>query len=187
MAVKRAFISFDYDHDEELRNALVGQARYPNSPFSIADWSVKEPLSGDWKQKVRNRIRKTDLVIIICGEYTHTATGVADELAITREENKPYFLLEGRRKQNCTKPRNALASDNIYDWTWENLKSLIEGKSQVENALGLLACVGVGILGMAILSRWIEGRGNLGERSGPARFRAQHLEWTASGWKQQWL
>lgn len=181
MAVKRAFISFDYDHDDELRHALVGQAKYPNSPFSIADWSVKEHLSGDWKRKVRARIRKTDLVIIICGEYTHTATGVADELAIAREEGKPYFLLKGRRERNCTKPGNALASDNVHDWTWENLNVLMEGRSQAENVLGVLACAGIGILGMAILSRWIAGQGNRRERLG-----RRHREITAPGWKRQW-
>ena len=186
MAMKRVFISFDYDHDEELRNALIGQAKYPNSPFSIADWSVKEHLSGDWKEKVRGRIRRTDLVIIICGEYTHTATGVADELAIAREESKPYLLLRGRPKRSFAKPANALASDNVHDWTWENLKNLMEGKHQVENALGTLACVGVGIIGVAILARWIEKRGNRGKRLGSARFRTRHRELTASGWEQQW-
>ena len=33
----RAFISFDFDHDDDLRNALVGQARYDNSPFTISN------------------------------------------------------------------------------------------------------------------------------------------------------
>ena len=33
----RAFISFDFDHDDDLRNALVGQARYSNSPFFKPD------------------------------------------------------------------------------------------------------------------------------------------------------
>ena len=65
--MKRAFISFDYDHDEELRDALVGQAKNPNSPFAIADWSVKEPFEGNWRAKVRDRIRRTDLTIVICG------------------------------------------------------------------------------------------------------------------------
>ena len=37
MTTKRVFISFDFDHDEELRDALVGQAKNPQSPFSIAD------------------------------------------------------------------------------------------------------------------------------------------------------
>ena len=81
MAMKRAFISFDFDHDEELRNALVGQARNPDSPFVIADWSVKEPFTGNWRAKVRDRIRRTDLTIIICGRYTHTARGVSAELS----------------------------------------------------------------------------------------------------------
>lgn len=40
MAKKRAFISFEVDHGEELRNALVGQAKNPDSPLNIADWSV---------------------------------------------------------------------------------------------------------------------------------------------------
>ena len=127
MPMKRAFISFDFDHDEELRNALVGQAKNPDSPFVIADWSVKEPFTGDWRAKVRDRIRRTDLTIVICGRYTHTAKGVAAELSITREENKPYFLLWGRPHHDCTKPDQALGSDKIYKWTWENLRQLING------------------------------------------------------------
>lgn len=127
MAMKRAFISFDFDHDEELRNTLVGQARNPDSPFVIADWSVKEPFTGNWRAKVRDRIRRTDLTIIICGRYTHTARGVSAELSITREENKPYFLLWGRPRHTCAKPRQALVSDKIYKWTWQNLGQLING------------------------------------------------------------
>jgi len=127
MAKKRVFISFDFDHDKDLRDLLVGQAKNPDSPFDIADWSVKEPLTGNWKEKVRERIRRTDLTIVICGEWTHTATGVAEELRITREEGKPYFLLWGRAGKKCTKPKTALPSDKIYKWTWDNLKKLIGG------------------------------------------------------------
>ena len=127
MAMKRAFISFDFDHDEELRDALKGQARNPDSPFNIADWSVQEAFTGNWKAKVRDRIRRTDLTIVICGEHTHTAKGVAAELTITQEEGKPYFLLWGRPKGTCTKPAMARSSDKIYKWTWENLRNLIAG------------------------------------------------------------
>ena len=125
MVMKRAFISFDFDHDEELRNALVGQAKNPGSPFDIADWSVHEPFDDHWRRRVRDRIRRTDLTIVICGEHTHTAKGVAAELTISREEGKSYFLLWGRPHENCTKPAMALKSDKIYKWTWENLKQLI--------------------------------------------------------------
>lgn len=127
MAKKRAFISFDFDHDEDLRNLLVGQARNPDSPFELADWSVKEAMSGDWKAKVRTRIRSCEVVIVMCGEYTHTAAGVSVEVQIAQEEKTPYFLLWGRSDKQCTKPVAALSTDKIYKWTWDNLKALIAG------------------------------------------------------------
>jgi hypothetical protein len=47
------FISFDYDHDSDLKTLLVGQSKNADSPFEIVDASVKEHLTGDWKQKAR--------------------------------------------------------------------------------------------------------------------------------------
>ena len=97
MVKVRTFISFDFDHDDDLRNLLVGQSRNSDSPFDIADWSLKEPLIGDWKEKVRSRIRQVGQVIVICGQHTGAATGVSAELTIAREDEQPYFLLWGRK------------------------------------------------------------------------------------------
>ena len=127
MPKTRVFTSFDFDHDEDLRNLLVGQSRHPDSPFEIADWSVKEPMTGDWKAKVRTRIRSVEQVIILCGEYTHSAAGVSAELRIAREERKPYFLLAGRKDRVNRKPQAAKATEKTYKWTWDNLKALIGG------------------------------------------------------------
>jgi hypothetical protein len=124
---KKAFISFDYEHDSDLKILLVGQARNPDSPFEIADYSVKEPLSGDWKAKVKDRIRLVGVVIVICGRHTDTATGVSAELEIAQELGKDYFLLWGRSDSTCVKPRAAKPSDKIYKWTWDNLKALVGG------------------------------------------------------------
>lgn len=127
MAAKRVFASFDFDHDADLRTMLVGQAKFSDTPFSLADWSVKEAMSGDWKEKVRTRIKCVDLVIVICGEHTDSAAGVSAELTIAQEEAKPYFLLAGRANKTCKKPKSAKASDKMYNWTWPNLKTLIGG------------------------------------------------------------
>ena len=124
----RAFISFDFDHDDNLRNALVGQARYNNSPFNFSNWSVKEPFTGDWKKKVRDRIALTSLTVVICGYHTHTAAGVSAELQISRELGKPYFLLRGHPDGTCTKPKAARANDKVYTWTWENMEKLLKGQ-----------------------------------------------------------
>jgi hypothetical protein len=127
MVRTRLFISFDFDNDEDLRNLLVGQARHPDTPFDIVDRSLKEPLTGDWKEKFRSRLSNVDQMAVLCGEYTHLANGVAHEVRIAQEERKPYFLLHGRSGKYCSKPSTAHSTDKIYGWTWENLKTLIAG------------------------------------------------------------
>jgi hypothetical protein len=126
MAKKRVFISFDVDHDDDCKMLLAGQAKNPDSPFDFSDASVKEHLTGDWKEKVRRRMDNVDVVVILCGEWTHTANGVAEELAIAREKRKEYFLLRARSNKKCTWPRGS-SNDKMYDWTWDNLKALIGG------------------------------------------------------------
>ena len=121
------FISFDFDHDEGLRVMLVGQAKKPDTPFAIADWSVKAVMTGDWKEKVKSRISRTAVMAVICGHHTHTATGVNAEIRITREVGTPYFLLSGRSSGVNRKPTAALDSDKMHNWTWDNLKTLIGG------------------------------------------------------------
>ena len=127
MNKKRAFISFDYDHDSGAKTMLAGQAKLSDSPFDFKDNSVTYHLSGDWKQKVRDRMDNVDVVIVLCGAHTHLASGVAAELAIAQEKEKPYFLLAAYSDKTCTKPTSARHGDKIYAWTWPNLKSLIGG------------------------------------------------------------
>lgn len=126
MALTRVFVSFDYDNDSFLKDALIEQSRNDDSPFYVADWSIKE-ASRTWKEEARRRIRASDVVVVMCGTRTHTASGVATELAIAQEEDIDYFLLKGYKKLTCTKPTTARPSDKMYDWTWDNLKLLIGG------------------------------------------------------------
>lgn len=127
MTKKRVFICFDYDNDEVLKTFLVGQARLPDSPFELSDWSIKEHIDGNWQEKARTRIRSVDVVVVICGENTSTATGVSAELKIAKDEGIAYFLLAGYSEKYCFPPKSASSTDKIYKWTWDNLKKLISG------------------------------------------------------------
>jgi hypothetical protein len=123
--VQRAFISFDYDNDARLKDLLIGQSKNPDSPFEVHDWSIKT-ASPTWREEARRRIRASGLVIVLCGKYTHLATGVGVELGIAQAEGVDYFLLAGYQ-QGSTRPTTARATDKMYDWTWENLKRLVNG------------------------------------------------------------
>jgi len=124
---KRVFISFDYDNDEGAKIMLAGQAKLPDSPFDFNDASIKDHLTGDWKEKVKARMDKVDVVIVLCGEKTHTATGVSAELEIAKEKGKENFLLAAYSDKTCTKPKSASSTDKMYKWTWENIKTLVSG------------------------------------------------------------
>jgi hypothetical protein len=124
---KNVFIRFDYEHDEAAKILLTRQARLPDSPFEIADVSESAPLTGDWGDNVRRRMDNIDVVIVICGENAYLAKGVAAELTIAQEKNTPYFLLTAYANKTSTKPTSAMPSDKVYEWTWDNLKTLIGG------------------------------------------------------------
>lgn len=127
MAKKKVFVSFDFDNDEILKGFLVGQSKNKDSPFDLADWSIKEPIEKKWKDHARRRIKSVDLVCVICGKNTNTATGVSAELEIAQEEGVPYFLLAGYADGGNVKPAAAKSTDLMYRWTWDNLKILIGG------------------------------------------------------------
>lgn len=127
MKKSRVFVSFDYDHDEGTKRMLVGQADLPDSPFEFRDASVTQHLSGDWQDKVRRRMDNVDVVVFLCGEHTDRAPGVEAELLIAQEKNKPYFLLAAYPDRACKRPKSARSTDKLYNWTWENLKNLVDG------------------------------------------------------------
>ncbi len=125
MTKKRAFISFDYDHDEDLRNLLVGQAKNPDSPFDIADWSVKEPWPQlEWEQRCLEKIKRTDGTVVLVGEHTSRASGVLAEIRLAKQAGVPYFGIHGRSGKSCPAPAGL---EKVYNWTWDNLKALIGG------------------------------------------------------------
>lgn len=124
----RVFISFDYDHDQDVKNLLVGQSRHKDSPFFIEDWSIKEETKG-WKADARKRIRLSDVVIVICGHHTHQAVGVTAEINIARDEGVPFHLLRGRKNGWVRRPQGtSWLWDTLHPWTWNKLRSLTKVK-----------------------------------------------------------
>ena len=118
----RIFISFDGDHDADLRDLLQEQCDRPGSMFEFAARSQGASLNEAWNASSRSRIRAADEMVVICGEHTNASPRVAAELRIAQEEDKPYLLLWGRREMMCTKPVGAKNSDVMYSWTREILE-----------------------------------------------------------------
>ncbi len=137
----RVFVSYDREHDGDLHDRLVQEASKSTTGFEISARSRARTPTDLWDEGVRREIREADEVIIICGEHTDCSERVGTELRIAQEEERPYFLLWGRREILCTMPTTAEPADAMYSWTWEILQNQIltlrRGARSIESLAGL--------------------------------------------------
>ncbi len=124
MAKKRVFVSFDFDNDKTLKDFLTGQARLADSPFDVADHSLKEAApERDWLEKATTAIKRSDVFIIMLGAKTRTASGVLKEVKVANELGKTKFQIIGYKDGSVDW---AVANGGrVYSWDWENLKKLL--------------------------------------------------------------
>ena len=123
MAKKRAFISFDYDNDLVLKEFIAGQAKLSDAPFEMVNWSMREAApQSDWKKDAEDRIKRSDVVIVMIGNNTHKAGGVLFEVDCARRNQIPIVQVIGYRDASPEPVPNA---GRLYRWNWANLKTIL--------------------------------------------------------------
>jgi hypothetical protein len=124
VAKTKIFVSFDFDNDRALRDLIIGQARLPDSPFEVADHSLKEASQKAlWERKARAAIGRADKFVVMLGPRTRFARGVKKEVLIALMLSKPRFQIIGYTDG----PRNwaVTGGGRVYRWNWENLEKLL--------------------------------------------------------------
>lgn len=119
---KKVFVSFDFDNDKTLKDFIIGQSKNPDSPFEVADWSMKEAApQRNWEDEAKERINRSDVVIVMVGNSTHKAPGVLKEVKMARQAGKPIYQIIGYRDSSPTPVPDA---GRLLLWNWDNLKKL---------------------------------------------------------------
>ena len=96
MAKKRVLVSFDFDNDKTLKDFIIGQAKLPDSPFEVADHSLKEAQpQRDWQAKARAAISRSEVFIVMLGPHTKSASGVLKEVKMANDLEKRRFQVIG--------------------------------------------------------------------------------------------
>lgn len=127
MADPRAFISFDFDHDEAQRNLFAGQSKYSKTPFNIEDWSSKETLlQSQWEKLIKGKINKCHMVIVLVGKYMAGATGVAKEIKWAKEQDVPVFGVYVGGANSSSNLPVGLSRDRVVPWEWDKIASKID-------------------------------------------------------------
>jgi MTH538 TIR-like domain (DUF1863) len=136
MADPRAFISFDFDHDDNQRILFAGQSKHSKTPFNIQDWSCKEELAqSKWEAEIKEKINKCNLMVVLVGKNTYWATGVGKEIKWAAEQNVPFFGVYVDGADTSTLLPTNLNRNRVVTWTWDGIASAVkqmmgEGKNK---------------------------------------------------------
>jgi hypothetical protein len=132
----RAFVSFDFDHDETARNLFAGQAKKDSpTPFVVQDWSSRRTLpQATWEAQMRKRIAATSMCIVLVGKHVATATGVAKEIAMAKEKDVPVFGVYVSGADSSSTLPGGLARSRTVAWRWPSIaawvdQAMTEGKN----------------------------------------------------------
>lgn len=127
MANPRTFISFDYDHNTTEKNLFVGQSKLSKSPFSIEDWSSKSSLpQSQWEAIVKEKINKCHILIVLVGKTMASASGVAKEIQMAKDQNVPIFGVYVDGANTSSNLPTGLARNRTIAWDWSKIASAID-------------------------------------------------------------
>lgn len=132
----RAFLSFDFDHNEKSKILFAGQADSKSpTPFTVEDWSSKTALpQAVWEQRIKEKIARTNMLIVLVGRSMATASGVAKEISMAKTLNVPVFGVYVDEASSASTLPTGLAQNRVITWTWPGVGAAItqmmgEGKN----------------------------------------------------------
>lgn len=127
MADSRAFISFDFDHNETEKNLFVGQSKNSRTPFSIQDWSAKSSMpQNEWEDMVEEKIKKCNMVIVLVGNYMASSTGVKKEIKMANNNNVPVFGVYVDDANSASNLPDGLSRSSVISWNWNRIADKID-------------------------------------------------------------
>lgn len=127
MADPRAFISFDYDHNSTEKILFSGQAKNSRTPFSIQDWSSKSALpQAQWEALIKDKINKCNMLIVLVGKTMASATGVAKEIKMAKDQNVPVFGVYVGGADGSSNLPDGLQRNRTIAWDWDKIANAVD-------------------------------------------------------------
>ena len=124
MAKVKVFLSFEFDRDEELHRNFYAQTDRGDSCHDIEDCSLNEaykPHDESWLKKANAQISRLNIVIVIIGDDTHTAPGVAKEVTIANQIGRRIFQIRPQGRTGGSVP----GAGDVIPWKWKKIDAQI--------------------------------------------------------------
>ena len=131
MSTPRAFISFDFDHNEKQKLYFIGQSKNSRTPFSVQDWSAKSAMpQSQWEQIVEDKIKRCNMVIVLVGRNMSSAIGVRKEVEMAARNNVPVFGVYVDDANYLSNLPIGLARSRVVNWQWDKIAEKIDQRME---------------------------------------------------------
>jgi CTP synthase (UTP-ammonia lyase) len=136
MATPRVFISYDFDNNSTEKLLFVGQIKNSRTPFQAEDWSSKTSLpQSQWEKLIKEKINRCNVLIVLVGKKTHSASGVIREILFAKEQNVPVFGIYVGGANTATSLPTGIQRNRTIEWDWDNISNALnqvmkEGKNK---------------------------------------------------------
>ncbi len=136
MADPRAFVSFDFDHDETQKTLFIGQSKNSKTPFSIQDGSAKSSMpQSQWEAIVKDKVNKCNMLIVLVGKTMASASGVPKEIKVAKDQDVPVFGVYVDGANSNSNLPSGLPRNRTIIWNWDSIAAAVkqmmgEGKNK---------------------------------------------------------
>ena len=126
------FLSFEFERDAGRRGTFIGQAK-EHCDFAIVDKSLPRAQHDEkWRQEAQERIRASQVVIVLLGPDTQNAPGVRDELSLAGEVRCPVVQLMPKDKNYGLVAKNGA----VCEFKWDTINRMLQDPKKFASAAG---------------------------------------------------
>jgi antiphage defense system Thoeris ThsB-like protein len=124
----RAFISFDFDNNENHKRLFAGQCSSKSpTPFTAQDWSSKEALpQRKWEELINEKIGRCHMMFVLVSQTAHTASGVAKEIQMAIEQDVPFCGVYIDGADRTTPLPRGLPRSRTINWDWDAIVDAVD-------------------------------------------------------------
>ena len=118
---KKIYVCFDIKNDSRLLDFVKAQAKQPDSPYLVVDYSKPwQPPEKEWKEKLKKTISLVEIFMIMVGKKTFRDTNALDEIDLAYNLGKPMFQFCDPKAQ-FAECKPIPKAGKLYKWEWDNM------------------------------------------------------------------
>jgi hypothetical protein len=122
-----AFVSFDLGNDEPVLGKFIEGSSGCTAALQVDHWSLKPPAVGpEWQKLRRDRISRSDLMIVLVGNDTATSDNVLEEIRLAKLSNVPFFGIYLEPAGAAPSLPSGLPANRTMPWDWLRIPAALD-------------------------------------------------------------